>query len=423
MNDLGQTLSLFWVAPFGALLLAIALLPLIAPHFWEKNSHKALIAACCGIPTAIYIGLQSPEQVWRTAEDYFAFISLLTALFVISGGIHLRGDLHAKPTTNALFLLIGAALSNLIGTTGSSMLLIRPLLRINRDRQHTTHIPIFFIFLVSNIGGALLPIGDPPLFLGFLQGVPFFWTLRIFPIWGFAISLLLVLFVILDTLAFNREHPDVRRPPAAPEPLRIEGKINFVWLLGVLAATILMPTPYRELAMWLMVLLSWVTTSKDIRRANEFTFNPMIEVAVLFAGIFGAMIPALLILQARGGELGVSEPWHFFWASGALSSFLDNAPTYLTYVSVGQGVTRAMSLSEDVILREGGIAETFLIAISVGAVFMGANTYIGNAPNFMVKAISEEWKCKVPSFLGYMLWSGLILIPLFILITFIFFRV
>lgn len=422
-HDLGQTLSFFWVGPFGGLLLAIALLPLVAGKFWEKNLHKAMIAALFGLPTAIYIGIQAPDEIWRVAQDYFSFISLLTALFIISGGIHLKGDIEAKPTTNALFLTIGAVLANLIGTTGASMLLIRPVLRINRERKNTGHIPVFFIFLVSNIGGALLPIGDPPLFLGYLQGVPFFWTLRVFPIWGLTVLLLLAIFLILDTRAYNRESlADRLLDKTEIEPLRLEGKLNLVWLMGVLFATIVLPSPLRETTMWLMALLSWRTTKAEIHQWNEFSFNPMIEVAVLFAGIFAAMMPALLILEARGGEFGIVKPWHFFWASGALSSFLDNAPTYLTFVSLGQGVTSALALPQDIMLRDGGIAQNFLIAISVGAVFMGANTYIGNAPNFMVKAISEEFHCKVPSFLGYMLWSGLILIPIFILITLIFFR-
>lgn len=422
-NDLGQTLSLLWIIPFGGLLLAIALLPLVAPKFWEKNSRKAIVAACFGLPTAIYIGIQAPHEIWQTAQDYFSFVTLLATLFTISGGIHLKGDIQARPTTNALWLMIGAVLANLIGTTGASMLLIRPLLRINHERQHTGHLPVFFIFIVSNIGGALLPMGDPPLFLGYLQGVPFFWTLRIFPIWGFTVALLLAIFLVIDSIAYRRESPAaLRLDKTEIEPVQIEGKLNLIWLAGVIFAAAVLPSPSREVTMWLMALLSWRTTSREIRQQNEFTFNPMIEVAVLFAGIFGAMIPALLILKARGGDLGIVEPWHFFWASGALSSFLDNAPTYLTFASIGQSVTKTLALSEDILLREGGISEVYLMAVSVGAVFMGANTYIGNAPNFMVKAISEELKCKVPSFLGYMMWSGLILIPVFILVTLVFFR-
>lgn len=423
VKELGETLSLFWLTPFAGLLLAIAVLPLAAPSFWEHNRNKAVVAAVFGIPTALYVGTHDPNELARVIHDYVSFITLLAALFVISGGIHLTGDIQGKPTTNALFLLIGTILANLIGTTGASMLLIRPMLRINRERRNTGHIPVFFIFLVSNIGGALLPIGDPPLFLGYLLGVPFFWTLRIMPIWVFTVSVLLAVFLIFDVLAYKKEPPySIEWDRTNIEPLKILGAHNFGWLLGVLGAAVALEPPYRELTMWLMVFLSWITTSSQIRYRNEFTFRPMVEVAVLFAGIFGAMVPALLILKARGGELGFSEPWHFFWATGILSSFLDNAPTYLTYVSLGQGVTKALALSEDILLRGGGIAEVYLVAVSVGAVFMGANTYIGNAPNLMVKAISEEGRCKVPSFFGYMLWSGLFLVPTFILLTIIFFR-
>ncbi len=421
--SLGETLPIYWILPFGGLLLSIALLPLAVPKFWEHNRNKALVAAIFGLPIAILIGIQDPNEIAQVIVDYISFITLLAALFIISGGIHLKGDIEAKPTTNALFLLIGTVLANLIGTTGASMLLIRTVLRTNRERKNTRHIPIFFIFLVSNIGGALLPLGDPPLFLGYLRGVPFFWTLRIFPIWGLAVSVLLAVFLIIDSIAYSREAPPaLLQDRTQVQPLRIEGTINFLWLLGVLLAAMLLPTPSREVVMWLMVFLSWKTTRGETRARNEFSFNPIIEVAVLFAGIFGAMVPALMILKARGGGLGITEPWQFFWATGMLSSFLDNAPTYLTYVSLGQAVTNTLQLSEDIVLRDGGIAEVYLIAVAVGAVFMGANTYIGNAPNFMVKAISEEWKYNMPSFPGYMLWSAAILIPTFILVTIIFFH-
>ena len=422
-HDLGTTISLFWVVPFAGLLLAIAILPLVTAKFWEYHRNKALIAALFGLPTAIFIGLEDWHEIWQVGLDYFSFITLLAALFIIAGGIHLQGDIEAKPPTNVFFLAIGAVLANLIGTTGASMLLIRVVLRTNRERKYTGHIPIFFIFLVSNIGGLLLPIGDPPLFLGYLQGVPFFWTLKLLPIWALAVGLVLLIFLVVDTRAYAQEPAEaLQRDRAEIQPLRIEGAHNLLWLLGVLGAAILLPTPLREIVMWLMALLAWKTTRPEIRRKNEFTFNPMIEVAVLFAGIFSAMIPALLILKARGGELGLTAPWQFFWATGCLSSFLDNAPTYLAFASLGQGVTRALGLAQGIALRDGSIAEMYLSAISAGTVFMGANTYIGNAPNFMVKAISEEWRCKMPSFFGYMLWSGAILVPIFVLTTLIFFR-
>ncbi len=421
--SLGETLPIYWILPFGGLLLSIALLPLVAPKFWEHNRNKAVVAALFGLPIAILIGLQDTNEIVQVLLDYFSFITLLTVLFIISGSIHIKGDIEARPSTNAFFLMIGTVLASLIGTTGASMLLIRAVLRTNQERKNTRHIPIFFIFLVSNIGGALLPLGDPPLFLGYLRGVPFFWTLRIFPLWGLTVSLLLALFLIIDSIAYSREAPAaLYRDRTNVEPLRLEGAINFLWLLGVLFAAMALTTPSRELVMWTMALLSWKTTRPETRKKNEFSFNPMIEVAVLFAGIFGAMVPALMILKARGGELGITEPWQFFWASGLLSSFLDNAPTYLTYVSLGQSVTNALKMSEDILLRDGGISEIYLLAVAAGSVFMGANTYIGNAPNFMVKAISEEWKYKMPSFPGYMAWSIAILVPTFILVTILFFH-
>jgi Na+/H+ antiporter NhaD/arsenite permease-like protein len=421
--ELGRELPLFWILPFAGLLLAIAICPLVVPHFWASNRNKAIVAAIFGLPVALYIASQDPSEIVSVVEEYFSFITLLAALFVISGGIHIRGDLQATPKTNSLFLLAGCVLANFIGTTGASVLLIRAVLRTNRERANTRHIPVFFIFLVSNIGGVLLPIGDPPLFLGYLQGVPFFWTLRLLPMWLFTVAVVLAVFFVVDSVAYRREPSEaIFRDRAWARPLGIEGSVNFVWLAGVLAAAVLLGSPLRELAMWAMALLSWRTTKAVTRRLNEFTFAPMVEVAVLFAGIFGAMIPCLLILKARGAETGLTEAWQFFWASGTLSSFLDNAPTYLTFVSLGQGVTSALGLPAEVMMQGGAIAGKYLAAVSVGAVFMGANTYIGNAPNFMVKCISEEWKVRVPSFFGYMAWSACILLPVFLLNTLLFFR-
>jgi Na+/H+ antiporter NhaD/arsenite permease-like protein len=420
---LGMELSVLWILPFAGLLLAIAVCPLAVPHFWESNRNKAVVAAVFGLPVAVFIAWQDPSEIVSVVEEYFSFISLLAALFIISGGIHIRGDLQATPKTNAIFLLVGSVLANFIGTTGASVLLIRAVLRTNRERSNTRHIPVFFIFLVSNIGGLLLPIGDPPLFLGYLQGVPFFWTLGLLPFWLVTVTAVIAIFLVVDTLAYRRETPEsIFHDRAMAQPLGIDGSINFLWLGGVLAAAVLLGSPFRELVMWSMAGGSWVTTKRITRKMNEFTFAPIVEVAVLFAGIFGAMIPCLLILKARGAETGITEAWQFFWASGLLSSFLDNAPTYLTFVSLGQGVTAALGLPVGVVLESGGIAAKYLTAVSVGAVFMGANTYIGNAPNFMVKCISEEWKVRMPSFFGYMVWSGCILLPVFVLNTLIFFR-
>jgi len=343
-----------------------------------------------------------------------SFIVLLGGLFVISGGIFMEGDLEATPGTNAAFLGLGALIASFIGTTGASMLLVRPLLQTNRERKHVAHTVVFFIFLVSNIGGCLTPLGDPPLFLGYLIGVPFLWTLRLFVPWLFTVALVLAVYVIWDRRAHARERPsDLERDAREVRPLRVAGKLNLALLGGVLAAVALLPAPWREAAIVALALVSLAVTDRDLRQANHFTFHPILEVAALFAGIFATMLPALHILQARGAELGVREPWHFFWATGALSSFLDNAPTYLTFLALA----RSLGLPAEV----AGVPHSLLAAISLGAVFMGANTYIGNGPNFMVRSIAEQRGVKMPSFGGYMLYSGAVLIPVFVLVTVVFF--
>jgi len=411
-DDLGSVLPLWSIAPFACMLLAIAILPLTHTHWWESNKHKALISSVLGIPVIIYFSIYDYHRLFHTGLDYFSFIILLASLYTISGGIELQGNPEGTPVVNTVFLAIGAVLANFIGTTGASMLLIRPLLRTNGSRKHIGHIPVFFIFLVSNVGGCLTPLGDPPLFLGYLQGVPFFWTLKLFYHWFFAIAALLFIFYLFERRAWKRETPvALVEDILLKEPMTIKGKLNALWLIGVVAAVFL-PTPYREMIMVVMGYLSYQFTPLEIRVSNKFTFYPINEVAVLFAGIFATMIPALLILEARGAELGIKEPWHFFWITGSLSSFLDNAPTYLTFFSLAQG----LGIGGPVM----GIPENILVAISTGAVFMGANSYIGNGPNFMVKSICEEAGVKMPSFFGYMLYSGAILIPVFILMTFIF---
>lgn len=420
--ELGSQLSLFWTLPFAGLLACIAILPLAAPRFWHSNRNKGIIAALFGLPVMFFIGLRAPHQLLSVGGEYFSFITLLTALFVVSGGIHLSGDLEATPLVNTLFLAAGAVLANLVGTTGASMLLIRALLSTNKERDNVAHIPVFFIFIVSNIGGSLLPIGDPPLFLGYLRGVPFFWTLRLFPVWAAAVGILLVIFYVIDSAAHAKETRAALKLDASQVmPLKVTGALNFAWLLGILSAAAFLQSPLREAAMIALIAASRLTTHKDIHARNEYSHSPIIEVAVLFAGIFGAMIPCLLILKARGAGLGITQPWQFFWGAGSLSSFLDNAPTYLTFLSLAEGVTRAGALPGAMVLKDGVVAGTLLKALSVGAVFMGANSYIGNAPNFMVKAICDQRKFKCPHFLAYMLWAGTILIPLFILLTFLFF--
>ncbi|MGH7320979.1 MAG: sodium:proton antiporter, partial [Candidatus Rokuibacteriota bacterium] len=339
---------------------------------------------------------------------------LLAGLYVISGGIRLTGDIAATPAANTGFLAVGSVLASAIGTTGASMLLIRPLLQTNRQRTHVRHTVIFFIFLVSNIGGLLTPLGDPPLFLGYLQGVPFSWTFRLWPHWLVTVAALLLVYFVWDSVCHAREPLDsLRRDRAQEEPLRLVGLLNGLWLVGVVLAVAFLREPWREAAILALAGISLWQTPSAVRRANGFTAYPITEVAVLFFGIFFTMIPALELLRMRGGELGVREPWQFFWATGVLSSFLDNAPTYLTFLALGQG----LGLANDVV----GVPDGVLAAISVGAVFMGANTYIGNAPNFMVKSIAEEAHVRMPTFFGYMLYSGAVLLPLFVLVTRLFF--
>lgn len=406
-HALGETLPLWSVVPFVALLLCIALLPLFAPIFWARHYPKVAIGF--GLPLALVFLHVDPHELWVTAHDYVSFIILLGTLFIISGGILVRGTFPPTPWVNAAFLFCGAVLANFIGTTGASMLLIRPLLRANRARPNHAHVAIFFIFIVSNIGGALTPLGDPPLFLGFLNGVPFFWTLQLYPQWLLAIVIVLGIFAMLDTYHFRRE----TRHPAEPFRMQVVGAHNFLLLGGVVGAVFL-PSPFREGLMAGLAAASYRLTPREIHEENEFTFHPIREVAILFFGIFMTMIPALVILSARGGQFGLREPWQFFWFTGLLSSFLDNAPTYLAFFAALQ----SLGLPNEV----NGVPEAHLAAVSLGAVFMGANSYIGNGPNFMVKAIAEEQGVKMPSFLGYMLYSGVVLIPAFAVVTLIFFR-
>ncbi|MDD5760939.1 MAG: sodium:proton antiporter [bacterium] len=430
---LGLSLPLWSVVPFAGLRLSIALLPLSAPSLWAR--HYAKVCLAFGVPVAGFFLLRAPRELLHTVIEYASFLILLASLFTISGGILLRGTLRGSAAVNCAILAVGAVLANVFGTTGASMLLIRPLLRANAHRGRKAHVVVFFIFVVANIGGALTPIGDPPLFLGYLRGVPFFWTLRAMGlVWAVACALVIGVFCLVDRRAFALDaaaaeatesgasmpdsalgHPgpsDVAGAGEARVPLSIEGKINLPLLVVVIGAVFL-PTPWREMAMVAAAVVSAWKTPAKVREENEFTWHPITEVAVLFAGIFATMIPALLILKARGAELGVVTPAHFFWATGALSSFLDNAPTYLTFFSLAQGVGGAQTVA--------GVSPPLLQAIGAGAVFMGANSYIGNAPNFMVKAIAEEAGVRMPSFFGYMAWSCGVLLPIFVLLTLLFF--
>jgi Na+/H+ antiporter NhaD/arsenite permease-like protein len=429
-QSLGYLLPLWSIVPFALMLLAIAVLPLVAGTLWERNRNKALLSLMLGAPVAIWIAKLDASVVLHAASEYLAFILLLGALFVIASGIVVRGTLAGTPGLNSILLAIGAVLASIIGTTGAAMVLVRPLLRATSVRMRKAHVFVFFIFIVANGGGLLTPMGDPPLFLGFLRGVPFTWTLRLWPAWLLANGALLLLFYIVDSTIFRRE--DLERPGDLDRiavehqvPLSIAGKRNVVYLAGILgvllgSGTLRLHTLLQDAGIAAMLALSLLTTPKGLRRENGFTWYPIAEVAALFAGIFATMIPALAILSARGAELHLVHPWHFFWASGALSSFLDNAPTYLTFASAASGSLGVDAADLGQLLGTERGAEP-LAAVSTGSVLMGANTYIGNGPNFMVKAIAEQGGVRMPGFFGYMAYSGAILLPLFALLTWVLF--
>jgi Na+/H+ antiporter NhaD/arsenite permease-like protein len=440
----GRTLSLPWALPFAGMLLSIALGPLIAPHAWEHHQGKIAVlwATLVLVPLALVAGPGTAMQAFTHTLllEYVPFIVLLLALFTVAGGILVKGNIHGAPGINTLLIAIGAGLASIIGTTGASMVMIRPVLRANDDRRHNAHVVVFFIFLVSNIGGSLTPLGDPPLFLGFLRGVDFFWTTtHLFPETLFATVVLLVLFFGIDSWLYRKEGR-VKPDPTPDSRVRIAGGINFA-LIAVIVAAILMSARLdilrvtvagveveagnllRDIVMVAVTLASlWLTPEAD-RTGNGFSWGPMIEVAKLFAGIFITIIPVLAMLRAGAGGAfaplvalvsnpdGSANNAAYFWLAGGLSSFLDNAPTYLVFFELAGGNAR-------VLMETGALT---LAAISAGAVFMGANSYIGNAPNFMVYAIARQGGVAMPGFFGYLVWSGCILIPLFLLITALFF--
>jgi Na+/H+ antiporter NhaD/arsenite permease-like protein len=439
--EIGGQLGFWTLAPFGCMLLAVAIMPLVAERWFHHNWNKSVVAFVLGAPTLIYLfgrfGRTGLELAGSTAEEYVSFIILLFALFTISGGIYLTGNVIASPWHNLAFLATGAVLASWIGTMGASMVLIRPLLRANSDRTHSRHTVIFFIFAVSNVGGLLTPLGDPPLFLGFLRGVPFAWTLSLWAEWLLSVGLVLLVYMALELYYYRRE-PEValRRDLADYVPMRIKGWINVV-PLALVIVTVLFSGPLkdagkvihfpfvREVILVVLAVLSLKLCPRGPRAANSFHWSPMIEVAVLFAGIFATMIPALALLQTHGASIGLTQPWHYFWATGSLSSFLDNAPTYLTFASLAQGQVGAATVgaltSTQVVAGLGYSTADFLRAISCGAVMMGAMTYVGNAPNFAVKAIAEHSGLKMPSFFHYMGYSIAVLVPIFVIVTAIFF--
>ncbi len=446
---LGRTLPAWSALPFVGILLSIALFPLLAPRFWHHHYPK--VAAAWGLAlvvpfVALYGRAAAAEMLHMALLDYVPFIILIGTLFVIGGGILVRGTLRGSPWVNAAIMATGAALASWIGTTGAAVLLIRPLLRANRQRRRQAHTVVFFIFLVANIGGMLTPLGDPPLFLGFLHGVPFFWSLTLWRELLLVAGLVLAAYVALDVHYWKREDAAVRVPSQAPhEPLRVEGWHNFILLGGVLAAVVVSgiwrpgavsvlgvslqtQNLLRDATLVLLAAASLATTSARTRKENGYTWGPVREVAILFAGIFATIVPVLLVLRAgEYGALGpvihgVRTPAQFFWGTGMLSSFLDNAPTYLTFLSTTVGRIYPGMPEREAILRLVAENHAYLQAIATGAVFMGANTYIGNAPNFMVKSIAEEAGIEMPSFFGYIFRYALpFLVPVFLLATWVFF--
>ena len=456
--SIGETLPLWSIVPFVGMLLSIALFPLIKPDWWEKNQLPVAIAWALIflVPFTIAYGFDvTLEQLVETvAGDYIPFIVLLLGLFIVSGGIHVSGTILGTTRNNVILLALGTALASWIGTTGAAMLLIRPVIRANLWRKHKAHIIIFFIFLVANMGGCLTPLGDPPLFLGYLRGVPFFWTLgHIWPLLVLNTGILLVAFVFIDRHFIKKEgkegldREEWEEDATEKLPLRIKGLHNLVFLAIIILAVILngaIPQtecfldangqPYGVdfagmhfgfnyfLQIGLILLASFLsmkTTDKRVRQLNDFEWGPIAEVAKLFIGIFVTMIPALALLRAYGSTLGIDSSLKFFWCTGALSSFLDNSPTYVVFLTTAGAL--GSSAADMVMTTVGAIPAEFLLAISAGAVFMGAITYIGNAPNFMVKNMAESANIKMPSFFGYMGWSIAILVPVFIVDTIIFF--
>ena len=431
MEHVGVQVPLITMLPFLLMLLSIAVFPLFWNHFWEKNKNKLLIAVVLSVPIVIYLlsaGLS--ERLYDTIIfDYIPFIILLGALFTITGGIFLDGDIEAKPRVNTLFLAIGAVLASLMGTTGAAMLLIRAVIHTNKERKFKVHTILFFIAIVANCGGMLTPLGDPPLFMMYLRGAPFTWFLKLAPEWFITNLLFLIIFFFVDTYYYKREPKEaIASDRRSIRPIRISGKLNFLWLIGVVLSVAFLNEQYisligenhyfkfvREAAIFSMAIFSLLFTTNLVRTSNNFTWEPIKEVGYLFLGIFVTMVPCLLYLEANAKSMGVTTPYQFYYFTGLLSSFLDNTPTAVTFHSLALGLGIQ---SGDLI---AGVPEAILKAISVGAVFFGSMTYIGNGPNFMVKAVAEENNIKMPDFFAYIFkFSLIILLPVFIIIQLLF---
>jgi len=433
MSGRELSIPLWGSLPFLLMLLSIAVFPLAAPHFWEKNRNKLLVAAVLGLPVLVhFLILGAPGEIGRTMLfDYVPFLVLLGALFTITGGIHLAGDLEAKPATNTAFLALGAVLASIMGTTGAAMLLIRPVLKTNKERHFRTHTVLFFIGIVANTGGLLTPLGDPPLFMMYLRGAPFTWFLRLAPQWLFVNAALLALYFFVDSHFYRREPAEnLARDRASVSPLKLMGSRNLVFLLGVVLSVAFLNEHYipamrthhaltllREAVILVLAAFSYVTTHKQVRYFNRYSWAPIVEVAYLFLGIFVTMVPCLRYLEAHALTLGVRLPAQFYYATGALSSFLDNTPTAVTFHSLAQGLGAPASGAV------AGIPGALLAAICTGAVFFGSMTYIGNGPNFMVRAVAEHHEVPMPHFFAYMVkFSMITLLPVFLLNQLLFVR-
>ena len=432
--------SAWSMIPFGLLLLVIAVAPLIVNEWWDSNKHKLAVAILLAVPTTVcmIMGGMAHELEHQLLGDYLPFIVLLLALYVITGGIHLAGDIQAKPWVNTLFLAIGWILASFMGTTGAAMLLIRPLLATNKQREHKVHTVLFFIALVANCGGLLTPLGDPPLFMLFLRGAEFGWFMKLFPQWLFVGVVLLLLYFVFDTMLYKKEHStNLELDLREHTPLRLQGKTNLFYLVGVVLAVALVHPGnipmmaeadahlwikyLREIVLLVFTSMSLYTTKRKVRyRLNQFSWAPIMEVAILFFGIFITMTPALSYLNDNAASLGLTKAWQFFYATGALSSFLDNTPTAVAFHSVASGLN-AEQMANFGGAIVAGVPEMLMRAICLGAVLFGSMTYIGNGPNFMVKAIAEENGVKMPSFFGYIFkFAVVVLLPVYILAQLIF---
>lgn len=437
MMEHAVDLPLWSLVPFVVMLMMVAVAPLLMEKTWEKNSTKLIVSLVLGVPVAVFLINQDMSEALehQLLYDYVPFIVLLASLFVVTGGIHLSGDLLAKPLTNTVFLATGYVFSSLMGTTGAAMLLIRPLLETNSQRKYNTHTVLFFIAMVANCGGLLTPLGDPPLFLLYLRGASFTWFLHMFPAWLLVGAILLTIYYFLDSYWYKKESEHrLFADEEERRPLKIYGHINIVYLLLIVAAVAFINVGFipamgdpespvwvrflREIVLLSIIGLSLYSTKPEVRSSNRFSWNPILEVAAVFLGIFTTMIPAMLFLKSHAASFGLSQPWQFFYSTGALSSFLDNAPTALAFHGVATGLVDSGAALAEV----AGVPEVLLEAISMGAVFFGAMTYIGNGPNFMVKAISEEYGYKMPSFFGYMYkFSLCVLLPVYIIVQLVFF--